>query len=102
MLAKKHRISELFFTQYYKKSAAVHTPHFFIKKTTHSGGEGKFAVIVAKKTIKRSVDRNAVKRLIYSKVDPKIQKNLYFITVKKDITNIPASEWAGELQTVLS
>ena len=101
MISKKQRIPELFFNEYYKKAFSVHTPHFLIKKAIHNGPEGRFAVIIAKKTIKHSVDRNAIKRLVYNTLDPKTQKNLYFIIIKKNIMGTDPSVWQSELKNSL-
>ncbi|MGI9118154.1 MAG: ribonuclease P protein component [Minisyncoccia bacterium] len=101
MISKKQRIPDLFFNEYYKKASSVHTPHFLIKKAIHNGPEGRFAVIVSKKTVKHAVDRNEIKRLIYGFVNPKIQKNLYFIIVKKDFRDLNASVWGDELNKSL-
>jgi len=101
MISKKQRIPELFFNKYYKKASSVHTPHFLIKKAINTGPEGRFAVIISKKTIKHAVDRNDIKRLIYGFVDPKNQKNLYFIILKKDIRNTEPSVWQSELNNSL-
>ncbi len=101
MISKKQRIPELFFNEYYKKASSTHTPHFLIKKAIHTGPEGRFAVIIAKKTIKHAVDRNEIKRLVYGALDPKQQKNLYFIILKKDIRNTDPSVWKAELSNTL-
>lgn len=101
MISKKQRIPELFFNEYYKKASSVHTPHFLIKKAIQSAPEGRFAVIIAKKTIKHAVDRNEIKRLVYGSVDPKKQKNLYFIILKKDIRSTDPSVWQSELKNSL-
>ena len=101
MISKKQRIPELFFNKYYKKSVSTHTPHFLIKKAIYNGQTGKFAVIIAKKTIKHSVDRNAIKRLIYTALKPQNQKKLYFIILKKDIRNSEPGVWQAELDSNL-
>ncbi len=101
MISKKQRIPELFFNKYYKKASSIHTTHFLIKKAINPGSEGKFAVIIAKKTIKHSTDRNTIKRLVYNALNPQNQKNLYFIILKKDIRNTDPDIWKAEITNSL-
>ncbi len=66
MLPKKRRVSRSEFDVILKKGGWYHSPHLTLRAfQSTSSGKSRFAVSVSKKTAKRAVLRNLLKRRVY-------------------------------------
>ena len=63
MLAKKYRLPVQIALQ--KRYRSLKSPYFLVKVLPNEAGYSRFGVVVSKKTAKKAVDRNRLKRAVY-------------------------------------
>lgn len=104
MLPKKQRISrDLFKKVDWPKDGFYSTNHFFLKFFPYF--ETKASVSVSKKVSKKAVDRNRIRRRIYSKLETQItnlKKGLYHITTKPEARDLKKDKLDTELNKLLN
>lgn len=99
MLPKSNRLSRKDFTNLSRLQTCI-MPYFDVKLSTKD--DFKVACVVIKKRFKKAVERNKVKRIIYSAVrEGLINKKGYFIFYpKKEIINAPYSEVLNQIKKI--
>lgn len=112
MLSKKYKLTTLEIKDLFSKKERS----FFSFKNTRgnlfdikyfSNPEikyNKYAVILSGKTFKRAIERNKIKRQIYSLVEKFEQKQGFFVLIypKKEILNVEFQDLKKELYNVLN
>ena len=91
MLKKSNRLNRAEFDRVFKDNQTVHGDRLIFLKTNESDLKDKFAVVVSKKTFKRRVDRNRLRRLIYHSIQKLLPDNLGYggiVIVKKSATDL--------------
>lgn len=72
-----------------QKAFVFHTPLFSLRSIINKNTEKSlFSVVIAKKVVKKAVDRNHIRRQLYTiigSISP-IEPGMYIITVKKTAT----------------
>ena len=68
MLPKKERLTTTLFDQIMVKGVLVHGQYFTIKYIKSSEPFSRFAVAVAKKNLKKAVERNRLRRRVYHSI----------------------------------
>jgi ribonuclease P protein component len=103
MLPKSKRLSTKAFTGIIEKGQSFHGP-FLVIRVISSETHSSFAVSVPKKVAKLAVDRNKLRRQIYSiisAIDSKIVKQGKVVIVAKTGTNkLPYEELTGEIHRI--
>lgn len=104
MLPKSKRLT----TEDFKKirgGKTVHTPHLILRLTSVPKETEKSAVIVSSASYKRAVDRNLLRRRLYSIIAKHLLLRSGFnltITVKKGALTVPYGALQGEVETALA
>jgi len=86
MLPRNKRNSTKIFTEIIKKGNFFHSD-FFIIRSIKSEGNSRFSISVPKKIAKTAVERNQIKRRIYSivkKLNDKLNKGFNIIIIIKE------------------
>ena len=103
MLPKRTRLTTHQFTDLFQAGRRIHTPYFQI--IIGSPGQFQAAVVVGKKVYRHAVDRNRVRRQLYTVLRHWQQATGYdtaiIVVVKPKLTTIPATERAAALQAAL-
>lgn len=106
MLPKDKRVTTEVFAEVLKKGVSLFTPALslkYIKKTTQS--PSRFSVFVPKKVLKKSVDRNKVKRKINAvlvSLYPEIEDSFVGVLFAKHHTQtLPYSLLVTEVRQIL-
>jgi len=103
MLAKKNRLSRKDFTLVLGSKISANTAHFLLKKGLDADLP-KIAVSVSKKVSKKAVDRNLIRRRVYSVLKPLINdlSGAYLFIAKKGAEKIKGEELVREIKTLLN
>src|SRR3989338_2948304 len=83
-----------------RKMQTLHAPHFFIRYAPVPAGSEKTAVIVSSGTYKRAVDRNLLRRRMYSlaaKHSTHLGGKALTVTLKKGALDVSFTELEKEL-----
>jgi ribonuclease P protein component len=103
MLPKSKRLSTKAFTGIIEKGHSFQGP-FLIVRVVASDKPSSFAVSVPKKVAKLAVDRNKIRRQIYSIIegiqDKIVKQGKVVIIVRVGIDKLPFEELAGEINKV--
>jgi len=103
MLPKSKRLTTKAFTEIIEKGHSFHGP-FLIVRVTASDAKSSFAVSVPKKVAKLAVNRNILRRQIYSIIatlDGNIVKQgKVVIVVKVGADKLPFEELTGEINKI--
>ncbi len=103
MLPKAKRLT----TEDFKKirgGKTLHTPHLILRLTQVPSGLERFAVIVSSSSYKRAVDRNLLRRRVYSglrKISARMNGYLVTVTCKKGALTATFAELEKELASTL-
>ncbi len=103
MLPKSKRLTTEDFKNI-RGGKTIHTPHLMFRLTPVPKGREKFAVIVSSSSYKRAVDRNLLRRRVYSALAkrlPALQGNTVTVTCKKGALTATFAELEGELHSAL-
>lgn len=98
MLNKKFRFHSRGGVRYtYKQGKTVRQPKISLVYNQNKKGGQRFAVVVSKKVLKHSVDRNRVRRRVYEAV--RLNRNAFragqdyiFVIYSRDFMNVPFSD----------
>ncbi len=103
MLAKKNRLSRKDFALVLGSKTSANTTHFLLKKGLDSNLP-KVAVSVSKKVSKKAVDRNLIRRRVYSVLRPMVKdlSGAYLFITKKGAEKIKGEELIREIKTLLN
>ncbi|MEM9336749.1 MAG: ribonuclease P protein component [Patescibacteria group bacterium] len=103
MLKKTERLSKQAFDTYYKTGKRIHTSHLQLIYTPHASFHG--AVVVGKKVFKKAVDRNRLRRQLYSRLYTWKQSSsrvgVFIVIAKPSIKNLPKKDFTKELQALV-
>ncbi len=96
MLPSKNRVNKTLFKEILKNGRSIHSPSFSFKYLNNPiSTERQFSVVVSKKVLKRAVDRNLLKRRIYSILKEQLKLNKPYSCViwpKKEISKMSYAE----------
>lgn len=101
MLPKSKRLTTEEFKKVIEKGQSFHSP-FLIARLANSPKQSRFSVSVPKKVCKNAVDRNKIRRRIYSiisGIDTKLGSNVVMI-VKPGFENLDYKEMRDEIAKI--
>ncbi len=103
MLSKKYRLSK---KERLIKPKLYNYIYFKVLKSDFDLPYPKFAVVISKKVARKAVDRNRIKRQIYSLLEELIKNNDFkiqavVIIVKAEILNAKREEVEKELRKII-
>ncbi len=102
MLPKSKRLTTEDFKTL-KGGRTTHTPHLILRLSPAPEGVGKFAVVVSSSNYKRAVDRNLLRRRLYSLIKrllPLLPKGILTVTCKKGALLATFSELENEVHSL--
>jgi ribonuclease P protein component len=103
MLPKSKRLSTKAFTEIIEKGQSFHGP-FLIVRVTASDTQSSFAVSVPKKVAKLAVDRNKLRRQIYSVIstleDKIVKQGKVVIIAKAGLEKLLFGEFGDEINQI--
>lgn len=104
MLPKSRRISQAQAKEVFTRGRSSHSPSFTVK-TVGTQGDTRFAISISKKVLPSAVDRNRLRRRIYSaiaKLIPNIRKGfLVGFLVKSEARNMSFADLSVETESSL-
>ncbi len=103
MLSKNNRIARSEVEAILKSRKFFQSPHLTLR-VGESGNSKKFAISVSKKVSKSAVERNKIRRRVYSAIRrhlPTILPSLYFFSAKRDAGKIKMENLEQEITSLL-
>ncbi|HXK40463.1 MAG TPA: ribonuclease P protein component [Candidatus Paceibacterota bacterium] len=103
MLPKRRRLTRHNFPSRSRTGSVFHTKHLTLRVTPSSVSGFRVSVVVSKKTARRAVDRNLVKRRVYDSVarSPESPSASYVFFAKAGASVIPFRELNEEVGELL-
>lgn len=101
MFPNINRISHSLFEQFFRTGTRHHSTHFEIRYTPSPTLH--VSVVVPKKVIKSSADRNRVRRQVYHVLKPLLQDTtgVYMVFIKKNFPSNLSQPLKDELETLV-
>lgn len=100
MLKKSERLTKKQFDSFFAQGKRFHFPYCTIVYTPQSDGFHG-AVVVGKKVAKRAVDRNTIRRRVYSQLYSLVKETgrtgVYIVLIKPGFIALPRSQAAEEI-----
>ena len=103
MLNKAHRLTTAEFSTHFKSGRRYHTPSLQLIYSPTDTFHG--AVVVGKKVYKKAVDRNRLRRQVYSRLYTLVQKNnhtgVYIIIAKPSAVTLTTKTLSEEVAKLI-
>jgi ribonuclease P protein component len=105
MLSQRRRIPRKLFKPIIDKGRYYNTDHFSLRAAVPEGEVARVAVSVSKKTARKAVLRNLMRRRVYSSVRdllPSLKPGLYLVVAKPGVVKVKGEDLNKELQQLFS
>ncbi len=107
MLSRKYRFHSRGGIKYtYKKGKTIRTPKISLVYAPNKFKKHRFAVVVSKKTCKKAVDRNRIRRRVYEAIRAELPNyqptnDCIFVIFSRDIKTINFKELQSTISSLL-